>query len=133
YTVRGFDPTTRRFLYDVNQRFGSTNPATTTLRAPFRLTLDVSVDIARAIPEQMLDSWLKAGRAGHPGDKIPAADLYRRFARTVPDPYAELLQQSDSLLLTDAEVTELQVVDKQYRARVDAKWNDLAQYLATLP
>ena len=133
YTVRGFDPSARAFLYDVNRRFGSTNPAATTLRAPFRLTLDVSVDIARSLPEQMLDSWLKAGRAGRAGPKITAADLYRRFSRTVPDPYAELLQQSDSLLLSDAEVTALQSADRQYRPRVDAMWNDLAAYLAALP
>lgn len=133
YTVRGFDASAHAFLYDVNRRFGSTNPAATTFRAPFRLTLDVSVDIARSIPEQMLDSWLKAGRAGRPGTKITAADLYRRFSRTVPDPYAELLQQSDSLLLSDAEVTALQSADRQYRARLDAMWNDLAAYLASLP
>jgi hypothetical protein len=133
YTVRGYDATAHQFLYDVNQRFGSTNPSATTLRAPFRLTLDVAIDIARSIPEQMLDSWLKAGRAGRPGTKITAGDLFRRFARTVPDPYAELLQQSDSLLLSDAEVTKLQVADKDYRARVDAKWDDLAAYLGSLP
>jgi len=132
-TVRGFDPASHQFLYDVNRRFGSTSPSSTTLRAPFRVTLDLSVDIARSIPEQMLDRWLHAGRAGRPGAKITQADLFRRFSRTVPDPYAELLQQSDSLLLSAAEVTQLQDVDKQYRARVDAMWNDLARYLADLP
>jgi hypothetical protein len=133
YTVRGYDAANSRFVYDVNQRFGSTDPAMTTLRTPFRLTLDVSVDIARSIPEQMLDSWLKAGRAGRAGSKITATDLYRRFARTVPDPYAELLQQADSLLLSGAETAQIQAVDKQYRPRVDALWNALAQYLASLP
>jgi len=133
YSVRGYDAANNRFVYDVNRRFGSTSPATTTLRAPFRLTLDVSVDIARSIPEQMLDSWLKPGRAGRPGNRITAADLYRRFARTVPDPYAELLQQADSLLLSDAETEQLRSVDKQYRTRVDALWNTLTEYLASLP
>lgn len=133
YSVRGYDATNQRFLYDVNQRFGSTSPATTTLRTPFRLTLDVSVDIARSIPEQMLDSWLKAGRAGRPGEKVAAADLFKRFSRTVPDPYAELLQQTDSLLLTNAQVTQIQAIDTRYRARVDAMWNGLAQYLGSLP
>jgi hypothetical protein len=133
YTVRGYDNSTHQFLYDVNQRFGSTNPAATTLRAPFRLTLDVSVDIARSIPEQMLDSWLKAGRAGRPGVKIAAADLFRRFSRTVPDPYAELLQQSDSLLLSNEEVTRLQAANRNYRVQVDAMWNELASYLGSLP
>ena len=42
YTVRGFDPATQRFVYQVNPRFGSTNPTFNTLRTPFRMTLDHS-------------------------------------------------------------------------------------------
>ena len=93
YTVRGFDPTTSRFLYTVNPRFGSTQPSTNTVRAPFRLTLDVQLDIARSMPEQQLDRWLRPGRAGRPGQKLPAQEFMRRYQRTVPDPYGELLQQ----------------------------------------
>ena len=48
--------------YSVNPRFGNTRPSTTTLRAPFRLTLDVSVDIGRQIEEQQVDRWLKPGQ-----------------------------------------------------------------------
>jgi hypothetical protein len=48
----GFDPATRRFAYPVNPRFGSTSPALNTMRAPFRLTLDVSLDIAPSQNEQ---------------------------------------------------------------------------------
>src|SRR6185503_7675177 len=36
YNVRGFDPSSRRFSYEVNPRFGNTNPALSTARAPFR-------------------------------------------------------------------------------------------------
>src|SRR5207237_312328 len=60
--VRGFDPVTRRFAYTVNPRFGSTSPALNTIRAPFRLTLDVSLDIAPSQNEQQLDRWLRPGR-----------------------------------------------------------------------
>ena len=67
FTVRGWDPTTQRFLYAVNPRFGNTRPSATTLRAPFRLTLDVSVDIGRQIEEQQVDRWLKPGRNGRGG------------------------------------------------------------------
>lgn len=133
YTVRGFDATRNRFLYDVNQRFGSTSAATTTIRAPFRLTVDVSVDIAPSLPEQMLDRWLRPGRAGHTGQRIAAADIARRLATTVPDPFNELLQQTDSLLLTDAQVKQLQAIDAHYRAHVDGRWNSLGEYLAGLP
>ena len=132
YTVRGFDASANRFLYDVNQRFGSTRPSSNTLRAPFRLTLDVSFDIARSVPEQQLERWLRPGRNGRPGDRPTAADLLKRFQRTVPDPYGELLAQSDSLLISDAQVGALQQAQNHYRAHVDSLWRDLADYIAGL-
>jgi hypothetical protein len=133
YTVRGFDPATNRFLYTINPRFGSTAPSINTLRAPFRLTLDVQLDIARSMPEQQLDRWLRPGRAGRAGTKLSAAEFTRRYQRTVPDPYGELLQQTDSLLLSDAQVQQLQTVRAAYRARVDSMWTSLGNYLGSLP
>ena len=132
YSVRGFDASTNRFLYDVNQRFGSTRPSSNTLRAPFRLTLDVSFDVARAIPEQQLERWLRPGRNGRPGDRPTAGDLFKRFQRTVPDPYAEVLAQSDSLLISDSQVSALQQAQNRYRAHVDSLWRDLADDIAAL-
>ncbi|HEY2376078.1 MAG TPA: carboxypeptidase regulatory-like domain-containing protein [Gemmatimonadaceae bacterium] len=133
YTVRGFDPSASRFIYAVNPRFGTTATSTGTLRAPFRLTLDVQLDLAQSVSEQQLDRWLRPGRAGRAGEKLSESDFFRRYQRTVPDPYAELLQQSDSLLLSSDEVASLQRVDAVYRARVDAMWSSLASYLAELP
>jgi hypothetical protein len=133
YTVRGFDPSARRFHYAVNPRFGTTPASIGTLRAPFRLTLDVQLDLARSMSEQQLDRWLRPGRAGRAGQKLTAADFLRRYQRTVPDPYAELLQQSDSLLLSADEVARLQQVQTAYRARIDSIWSSLASYLAALP
>jgi hypothetical protein len=133
YTVRGFDATQNRFIYAVNERFGNTRPTSTTLRAPFRMTLDVGIDIAPALSDQILDRWLRAGRGGQPGPKLSATELARRFATTVPDPFAELLQQSDSLILSNDEIRQLQSVDTRYRVRVDAAWAELGAYLAALP
>lgn len=133
YTVRGFDAANQRFLYDVNQRFGSTSASSTTLRAPFRITLDASIDLARSLPDQMLDRWLRSGRAGRSGPRMSAAELARRFQTTVPDPFFELLQQSDSLLLTGDQVKALQAVDSRYRSIMDARWKSLGDELAALP
>ena len=133
YTVRGFDATQSRFTYEVNQRFGNTRPTSTTLRAPFRMTLDVGIDIGPALADQVLDRWLRSGRAGQSGTKLSAVELARRFATTVPDPFAELLQQSDSLILSSDEVKQLQSVDNRYRAHVDSSWASLGAYLAGLP
>jgi hypothetical protein len=53
--------------------------------------------------------------------------------RNVPDPYGELLQQTDSLLLTADQVTRLQGARASYRARIDSLWTALAGYLSNLP
>jgi len=132
YTVRGYDPNAKRFLYAVNPRFGTSAPSIGTFRAPFRLTIDVQLDLARSMSDQQLDRWLRPGRAGREGVRLTEQEFFRRYQRTVPDPYAELLQQSDSLLLSSDEVAQLQAAQSVYRARVDALWTSLASYLASL-
>jgi hypothetical protein len=133
FDVRRFDPNTQRYAYGVNPRFGATDPTSSTVRAPFRVTLDVNVDIAPPQAMQQLDRWLKPGRKGRPGAKVTAADLVRRYQRTVPDPYIEVLQQSDSLLLTAPQAAQVQAADQRYRMRIDSIWTSVAQYLSALP
>ena len=55
YYVRGFDPTSQAFTYEVNPRFGSTRASQNTVRAPFRLTIDVALFLSRPYQLQMLD------------------------------------------------------------------------------
>nr|MDQ6924857.1 hypothetical protein [Candidatus Eremiobacteraeota bacterium] len=130
YQVRGFDPATNRFRYAINPRFADTRPAATTLRAPFRITLDVSLDLGRPLGVQQLDKWLTPGRAGHKGPRLTADDLHKRYARNVPDPYANILQESDSLLLTPQLSDAITAAQTRYHARMDSLWTPLTAYLA---
>lgn len=132
YTPRGFDPSARRFEYAVNPRFGSTNPANTLLRVPFRVTLDVSLQLGPSFGQQEISRFLRPGRGGYPGKRLTAEELERRYARNVPDPYAEILQQSDSLLLSRDEVDSLRAIDARYKQHQDSIWTDLSRYLASL-
>jgi hypothetical protein len=129
YQVRGFDPTRGQFRYAVNPRFGDTRPTATSLRVPFRATLDVQLDVGRPIGQQQLDKWLRPGRAGHPGTRLSATDLQKRYRCNVPDPYAGILQESDSLLLTRPQIEALQAAREGLRTRLDSVWLDLATYL----
>jgi hypothetical protein len=129
--VRGFDPASPRFLYAVNPRFGSTSAAFNTIRAPFRLTLDVSLDVAPPQTKQQMSRWLGPAK-GTTGSAMSAPDLARRFQRTVTDPYAELIDQADSLLLTPPQVAALRTAQSQYRAGIDSIWNSLSRYLVSL-
>jgi len=132
YFVRGFDATNQRFLYTVNPRFGDTRAANT-IQSPFRITLNVSMTFGPEIGLQQLDRWLLPGRNGFPGTKMSAADLKRRYARNVPDPYRPIMQQSDSLLLTSEQLRQLVDLSKAFNARVDSAWTELTTWMANLP
>lgn len=130
--VRGFDVSANRFLYDVNQRFGQAHQSSVTSRAPFRVTLDISMDLGAPVARQQLNQWLRPGRAGKPGPKLTHTDLKKRYERNVPDPFDIVLRDSDSLLVNRAQVEALQAAQKGYRAQMDSVWNQLAADLATL-
>ena len=132
FTVAGYDAAAQRFKYAVNPRFGDTRPTATTVRAPFQLTLDVSVDIGRPLEAQQVDRWLAPGRTKR-GERATPAELKRRFERNVPDFYRVILQQSDSLLLTRDQTDLLSHAQTLHKARMDEHWLDLANRLAALP
>ncbi|MEO6778774.1 MAG: hypothetical protein ABI194_04905, partial [Gemmatimonadaceae bacterium] len=133
YTPRAFNPATDRFTYAINPRFGNTRPSNTLLRAPFRVTLDISLTLGRSLNQQQLNRWIKPGRGGRSGPKLSVKELERRYARNVPDPYKEIMEESDSLLLTRDQADALQKADTAYRVRIDSVWSALSEYLAALP
>lgn len=133
YYVRGFDAAARRFRYDVNPRFGATNPQSTILRAPFRVTLDVSVDLGRNIFLQQIERSLKRGRRGFPGPRLTVDELKLRYAINVPDPYSAILLDPDVLLLSESQIGALQQAQGRWLSRRDMLLTELATYLAALP
>ncbi|HEX6749213.1 MAG TPA: carboxypeptidase-like regulatory domain-containing protein [Longimicrobium sp.] len=125
YTVRGFDPSTREFDYAVNRGFGRSKA---NLGDPFRISFDVSIDLSRPLPEQQMERSLKSAHG-----RLPADSLLRRYARSVPDIYDQILIESDSLLLTPAQSAALKEAQKAYRSKLDVVWRSLVDYLAALP
>jgi hypothetical protein len=132
YRVRGFDQAAARFIYDGNPRFGDTRSTRSINRNPFRLTLDVSLNIGRNTDIQQLERYLKPGRT-QPGTRMAADSLKYRYSRNVIDPYEDIIEETDSLLLSKEQVAQLKEAQKPYRAKVDSLWSDLANYLAALP
>lgn len=132
YTVRGFDSVSHRFLYEVNPRFGSTDPAISVARAPFRLTLSVTMSVGPPAAMQQLQRWVAAGRT-RPGPRLTSAELISKYRRNVRDPYDAILEESDSLLLTAEQDTAIKAVEAEYLKGVDSLWTTLGDYLANLP
>lgn len=133
YRVRGFDPGSKQFIYEVNPQFGQRSANIAALRTPFRITLDISADIGRSVGEQQLNKWLKPGRAGRPGVRLSADSLKRRYERNIPNIYGYVLIQGDSLLLSPQQTVLLRKGMAAFRAQMDSLWIDLSVHMAALP
>jgi len=93
----------------------------------------VRIDLGRPLQAQQLERFLRSGRGGRPGVRLSADSLVKRYARTVLDLYELTLQESDSLLLSPAQVQALRTAQVAYREKMTAVWRELAEYLAALP
>jgi hypothetical protein len=133
YRVRGFDPATRRFQYEVNERFGS---ATTPWLAPMRLSLDVMIDLGRPRAEQELEHSLRL-QLPLVGTRAPVDSIKRRYLdhprQGYVDLYGSLLQMADSLALAREQAEAFALRRPVLRATADSIFSDLAIALAALP
>jgi hypothetical protein len=135
YVVRGFDPTTQRFTYDVNPRFGNTRPSLSALLNPFRVTLEFSFSLNGNIQRQQLDVYMRPTR-GAPGVRPPADTIYRRLRSTgasAASPFGWIILNADSLLLSPEQLSAIQAGQDRLRSRTDSTYKAIAAELASLP
>jgi hypothetical protein len=131
-TVRGFDPSQSRFLYDVNPRFGSTRSAQSGVRVPFRITLDVNIDLGVPMEKQQAVRLLDPGRRNRETGRLSADSMVTLLQRQVPDLYTAILREPDSLLISPTQVEQLRAAQVGYRKRMDALWRSAGERLAAL-
>ncbi len=132
--VRGFNPTTQRYTYDVNQRFGSTLPALTAVRAPVTVTAMMRFDLGPTRERQALTQQLDRGRTIR-GTKAPEPLIKAIYGTTggVMNPLSSILRQADTLQLTGAQADSIATLNRSYVIRLDSIWAPVAKYLAALP
>ncbi len=131
--VRGFDPVSRKYKYEVNQRFGSTNQAIGAFRLPVTLTAMMRFDIGPTREKQMLTQQLDRGRRTE-GTKLPEIMLKAIYASGgIPNPMATILRQQDSLHLTGMQADSLATMNRTYTIKNDQRWSPIAKYFADLP
>jgi uncharacterized membrane protein YgcG len=131
--VRGFDSTARRFRYEVNPRFGSTNPQFNAFRAPVTLTMQVRVDIGPSRERQQLTQMLDRGRTQQ-GQRAPEGQLRAQYSTGgLLNPMAQLLRSMDTLGLSGLQADSIASMNRRYTIRLDSIWSPVAKYLATLP
>jgi hypothetical protein len=132
--VRGFDPSTNRYRYEVNQRFGATNPQFSAFRAPVTLTALLRFDVGPTRERQLLTTQLNRGRT-LPGQKLPEPMLRIVYGQGggIQNPLATILRQQDSLHLTGKQADSIASLNRWYTLRNDSIWAPVAKYLGTLP
>jgi hypothetical protein len=131
--VRGFDPATQRYRYEVNRRFGATDPAFNTFRAPVTLTALMRFDVGPTRERQMLTQQLDRGRRTQ-GTKMPEAFVRAVFGNGgILNPMAALLRDQDTLKLTSTQADSIATLNRQYLIKLDAIWSPIAKDFAALP
>ena len=119
--------------YQVNQRFGSTSPATSAARNPVTVTALVRVDVGPARERQDLVRALDRGRNA-PGQKVTSAEIKAAYASAgLINPMATILRASDSLRLTGRQADSIATLNRWYVVRLDSIWSPVARDYAELP
>lgn len=130
--VRGFDASTGRFKYDVNQRFGATSVQQVTSRSPAILTMQVRVDLAPTRDWQNLSQQLARGRT-RTGVKMSEAQVRQLSPSLFPNVMSRLLQVGEQIHLTRKQADSLATMSRRFTRLVDSSWTPAAKYLAALP
>ena len=131
--VRGFDAGTQRYRYEVNRRFGATDPQFNTFRTPVTLTALVRYDIGPTRERQMLTQQLDRGRKTQ-GQKIPEPFVRAMFGNGgIPNPLAAILRDQDTLKLTSTQADSIATINRQYLIKLDGIWSPIVKDFAALP
>jgi Carboxypeptidase regulatory-like domain len=130
--VRGFDPASQRYRYEVNQRFGATAVGQTIARTPVTLTTMLRFDVGPTRERQALTQMLDRGRKLD-GTKAPEALLKAFGPIGITNPMAAILRQADTLELTSEQADSIAVLNRAFTIKLDSAWSPVAKYLAALP
>jgi hypothetical protein len=126
YVVRGFAPASNRFQYVVNQRFGSSEALRAAFANPFRLSVDVSIDIG----ESQESRAMKRRLAAPPNEPLGKTAIASRLAWHGPDLFAQVVRLADSLSLSRAQLDSLDRWNSRHAAYRDSVYDELADFLA---
>ena len=111
--VRGFDPATRAYRYDVNPSFGSTSASAIAGRLPFTIVLDMQLRLGPDRDAQQLKSFFRA-RAADGTTVLDATQIRARLDRDVQNNFADIARRATVLGLTPPQVAELGVLAKRF-------------------
>jgi hypothetical protein len=127
---RGFDAQNNRFRYDVNPRFADTRALRNFNRDPFRIVLDVSLNLSTDFDLQQLRRAVEPVKVTTGWQHRSADSLTSFYLQNTSSVYKLLLEQTDSLFLTRQQVAGLKKADSVFSERVRAIYIPLGRFLA---
>jgi hypothetical protein len=127
--VTGFDPATQSYRYQVNQLFGQpTNFGTARHRYPpfqMQLGLEYKLGGPPTAPMALSMGLLPSGKQPpYTGDQI--RDKLSRMTR---DPIQQILVRKDTMALSKEQVTQLEAISHEFRARSDSAMEPVFDYV----
>jgi hypothetical protein len=130
FVPRGFDASAQRFRYDVNPRFADTRPNRTLLREPFRIVIDFSLQLSTDYGLQQLRRAVEPVKTAEGWHRRSADSIAAFYLTNTSSVHKGLLAESDSLLLTKAQVAALTRADSVFSTRVREVYGSLGEFLA---
>ncbi|MEP6620190.1 MAG: carboxypeptidase-like regulatory domain-containing protein [bacterium] len=127
---RGYDVAAQRFRYDVNPRFADPRPGSTFLRQPFRVTVDFSLALSTNFDLQQLRRAVEPVRGANGWQLRSADSLTAFYLGNTSSIHKLLIEESDSLFLSTAQVAALRRADSAFSARVRELYAPLGAFLA---
>ena len=128
--VRGFDPATQVFKYQVNEHFGTPNAANSAFRVPFQIGIQGRLTVGQDPARQQIGRMFGQGADGKPLSK---EEWKTRLARLVPNPFLRTIALNDSLTLglTPDQQTKLRALSEIIAIRADKLAEELADVLTS--
>lgn len=130
--VRGFDPVSRTYTYDVNQRFGSTRPSESATQVLPFVSLQVSIDLGVPRERQLLTQRLDMGRTRE-GTRATPQSMKDFSTSVIPNPMAMVLTQQGELQLTRVQADSLATLSYKFSLFADSVWTPAVSYFVGLP
>jgi hypothetical protein len=126
--VRGFDPVTETYKYQVNEHFGVANGTRNAFRIPFQIAIQGRLTLGTDPARRQFNNVVGGGRGG----RLSADALKARMTRLVPNAFLDIIAINDSakLDLTPDQVAKLQSSGDAFKVKADSLVDRVANMLA---
>jgi len=126
--VRGFDPVSETYRYQVNEHFGATNGTRNAFRVPFQIAIQGRLTLGTDPARQQFNNVMGRGPGGA---RMNPEALKARMTRLVPNAFLDIIAINDSakLELTPDQIAKLQASGDAFKVKADSLIDKVANIL----